>query len=227
MESAWSWSWLAEASGLLILAALLAPIAWVQHLVLAIPAIYLIVADWVAKRNFGVAAGAAMVLYIVLALLLNRTILGKARYLAITRLPHSHGMHVADFGRADDALSRTIRAARLIDGDAPGLGDYFRVRHVIRRAKIAASWCRATSCSRRRQPNHAKSWLKLRLIFIAAVLILPATSSVPIKDGNPQQRVYGRRCDSAQIHLLRPKRLTAAVVERCAAGREKSRLDRR
>ncbi|MGO9057416.1 MAG: glycosyltransferase family 87 protein [Candidatus Binataceae bacterium] len=75
--------WLAEASGLLILAALLAPIAWVQHLVLAIPAIYLIVADWVAKRNFGVAAGAAMVLYIVLALLLNRTILGKARYLVL------------------------------------------------------------------------------------------------------------------------------------------------
>jgi len=76
-------NWLAETSGLLILAALLAPIAWVQHLVLAIPAIYLIVADWVAKRNFGVAASSAMVLYIILALLLNRTILGKAGYLAL------------------------------------------------------------------------------------------------------------------------------------------------
>ncbi len=76
-------NWLAETSGLLILAALLAPIAWVQHLVLAIPAIYLIVADWVAKRNFGVAASSAMVLYIILALLLNRTILGRAGYLAL------------------------------------------------------------------------------------------------------------------------------------------------
>jgi hypothetical protein len=68
---------------LLILATLLAPIAWVQHLVLAIPAIYLIVADWVANRNFGVTAKTAMVLYIILALLLNRVILGKARYLAL------------------------------------------------------------------------------------------------------------------------------------------------
>ena len=75
--------WLTETSGLLILAAMLAPIAWVQHLVLAIPAIYLIAADWFAKRNFGVVAKSAMVLYVILALLLNRTILGKARYLGL------------------------------------------------------------------------------------------------------------------------------------------------
>jgi hypothetical protein len=62
---------------------MLAPIAWVQHLVLAIPAIYLIAADWFAKRNFGVVAKSAMVLYVILALLLNRTILGKARYLGL------------------------------------------------------------------------------------------------------------------------------------------------
>jgi alpha-1,2-mannosyltransferase len=76
-------AWLTETSSLLILATLLAPIAWVQHLVLAIPAIYLIVADWVAQRNFGVAPSAAMVLYIILALLLNRAILGKPGYLVL------------------------------------------------------------------------------------------------------------------------------------------------
>jgi hypothetical protein len=73
-------AWLRESSGLLIMAALLAPIAWLQHLVLAIPALYLIAADWFANHDFGFAARAAMAAYIVFALVLNREILGKARY---------------------------------------------------------------------------------------------------------------------------------------------------
>ncbi|HEV3110554.1 MAG TPA: glycosyltransferase family 87 protein [Candidatus Binataceae bacterium] len=75
--------WLRESSGLLILAVLLAPIAWLQHLVIAIPAIYLIVADWFADEEFNLPSKAAMLFYIVFALLLNRGLIGKARYTAL------------------------------------------------------------------------------------------------------------------------------------------------
>lgn len=64
-------AWLREASALLILATLLAPIAWVQHLVLTIPAIYL----------FG--ARVATVAFVLFALVLNREVLGKGRYLVL------------------------------------------------------------------------------------------------------------------------------------------------
>jgi Raf kinase inhibitor-like YbhB/YbcL family protein len=72
--------WLRESGGLLILAVLLAPIAWIQHLVLAIPALYLIVADWFAGEDFNPASKAAMLAYVLLALVLNRALMGKARY---------------------------------------------------------------------------------------------------------------------------------------------------
>ncbi len=75
--------WLRESSGLVILAVLLAPIAWLQHFVMAIPAIYLIVADWFADEDFNLSSKAAILLYIVFALLLNRGLLGKARYTAL------------------------------------------------------------------------------------------------------------------------------------------------
>lgn len=111
-------SWLTETSGLMILAALLAPVAWVQHLVLAIPAIYLIVADWLAERNFGFVAKAAMVVYIILALVLNRTILGKARYLALLGY-HIHtvcmllilGVLMMHYRVADDRPRETVSDA--------------------------------------------------------------------------------------------------------------------
>jgi Glycosyltransferase family 87 len=73
-------AWLTETSGLLLIAVLLAPIAWVQHLVLAIPALYLIAADWFTTREFGFPATVAMVSYAIFALALNRGLLGKARY---------------------------------------------------------------------------------------------------------------------------------------------------
>jgi hypothetical protein len=72
--------WLRESSGLLLLAVLLAPIAWIQHLVVAIPALYLISADWFAGEDFGPCARASMAVYAVLALVLNRSVIGKARY---------------------------------------------------------------------------------------------------------------------------------------------------
>jgi alpha-1,2-mannosyltransferase len=72
--------WLREASGLLIMSVLLSPVTWIQHLVLAIPALYLIVADYVACREFGIFSRAALSLYVIFALVLNRGLLGKARY---------------------------------------------------------------------------------------------------------------------------------------------------
>ncbi len=72
--------WVRESSGALILAVLLAPIAWVQHLVVAIPALYLIVADWLAGQDFSLASKAALLLYIIFALILNRGVIGKARF---------------------------------------------------------------------------------------------------------------------------------------------------
>ena len=72
--------WLVESSGLMILAVMMAPIAWVQHMVLVVPAIFLITAYWCSGRKFGIFASAAMAAYVVLALGLNRELLGKARY---------------------------------------------------------------------------------------------------------------------------------------------------
>lgn len=72
--------WLRESTGLLIVAVLLAPVAWIQHLVLAIPALYLIAADFFAGEEFGFFSKAAISLYLIFALLLNRGLIGKARY---------------------------------------------------------------------------------------------------------------------------------------------------
>jgi hypothetical protein len=69
--------WLLECSAVLILALLLSPVTWTQHLVLVIPALYLIVTEGYAIRPLGVAASGAVAAYAVLALVLNREILGR------------------------------------------------------------------------------------------------------------------------------------------------------
>ncbi len=69
--------WLVECSAILILALLLSPVTWTQHLVLVIPALYLIVTEGCAVRPLGVAASGAMGAYAVLALVFNREILGR------------------------------------------------------------------------------------------------------------------------------------------------------
>jgi hypothetical protein len=84
-------AWLVESSGVLILALLLAPLAWVQHIVFALPAIYLIVArDW-AIRKLPWPAMIAIGAYIVLTLLLNRELLGLRNY-AVLLSYHIHTM---------------------------------------------------------------------------------------------------------------------------------------
>ena len=69
-------AWLLECSAVLILALLLSPVTWTQHLVFIVPALYLIAAEG-CGRSLGVPASAAMWVYAVPALLLNREVLGK------------------------------------------------------------------------------------------------------------------------------------------------------
>lgn len=69
-------AWLLECSAVLILALLLSPVTWTQHLVFVVPALYLIAAEG-CGRSLGAAASAAMWAYAVPALLLNREVLGK------------------------------------------------------------------------------------------------------------------------------------------------------
>jgi alpha-1,2-mannosyltransferase len=72
--------WLTESSALVIMALMLAPLAWVQHMVFAIPALYLVTASWFSSTRVATAVTAALVAYVVLVFGLSRTILGKAGY---------------------------------------------------------------------------------------------------------------------------------------------------
>lgn len=76
-------AWLRETSAVLILSVLLAPVAWLQHLVVAIPALYLIAATQRSAPGLGAPASAAMATYFVLAVLLNREVLGREWSLAL------------------------------------------------------------------------------------------------------------------------------------------------
>jgi alpha-1,2-mannosyltransferase len=90
-------AWLLDAAAALLLMALLSPVVWVQHLVVALPALYLIAAEGRATTAEGRAStaegraicplgrpwAAVMGLYAVLSLLLNREVLGRDVYLLL------------------------------------------------------------------------------------------------------------------------------------------------
>jgi len=82
-------TWLLECGAVLILALLLSPVTWTQHLVLVIPALYLIATEGCAIRPLGAVASAAMGAYAVMALVLNREILGRDLSLLVL----SYSMH--------------------------------------------------------------------------------------------------------------------------------------
>jgi hypothetical protein len=82
-------TWLLEGGAVLILALLLSPVTWTQHLVLVIPALYLIVTEACAIRPLGAWASGAMGAYAVMALALNREILGRDLSLLVL----SYSMH--------------------------------------------------------------------------------------------------------------------------------------
>jgi hypothetical protein len=72
--------WLKESSAVLIMALMLAPLAWVQHMVFALPAIYLVAASSFSSNRTNFATNAALGIYIILVFGFSRTILGKAGY---------------------------------------------------------------------------------------------------------------------------------------------------
>jgi hypothetical protein len=72
--------WLIESSAVLIIALMLAPVAWVQHMVFALPAIYIVTAAWFSGSRVSIATNAALGIFILLVFGLSRTILGKANY---------------------------------------------------------------------------------------------------------------------------------------------------
>ncbi|HMF11122.1 MAG TPA: glycosyltransferase family 87 protein [Gemmataceae bacterium] len=73
-------AWVVDALGLMLLMLLISPVTWVQHLVWAVPAAYLVVsADW-QRRRWGKAAFAFLALFAVGALVLNRGLVGKDIY---------------------------------------------------------------------------------------------------------------------------------------------------
>jgi len=75
--------WLLECSAVLILALLLSPVTWTQHLVLIIPALYLIMSQAYGIGRLGSTASVAVWAYVILALLLNRELLGKGDYILL------------------------------------------------------------------------------------------------------------------------------------------------
>lgn len=82
-QSAASPGWLRECAAVLILALLLSPVTWVQHMVFVLPAVYLVVAEGHGIRPLGPPAGAALGVYVILALILNREFLGREHYVLL------------------------------------------------------------------------------------------------------------------------------------------------
>ncbi len=74
---------LLECSAVLVLTLLLAPVAWLQHFVLIVPALYLIVTEHQANQKLGRPATTSMGVYFVLAVVLNREVLGRDFYLLL------------------------------------------------------------------------------------------------------------------------------------------------
>lgn len=71
-------AWPLECSAVLLLSVLLAPVAWLQHFVVLVPAVYVIMAEHYGGAPLGRQAAAALAVYVVLALVLNRELVGRA-----------------------------------------------------------------------------------------------------------------------------------------------------
>lgn len=73
-------AWLRESSAVMILALLLSPVTWVQHLVWLVPALYLILVDARSNAGLGTPAKIALATYIALAVVLNYELIGKQTF---------------------------------------------------------------------------------------------------------------------------------------------------
>jgi alpha-1,2-mannosyltransferase len=77
-----------ESAAVLLLTVLLSPITWVQHLVVVLPALALLVADALGTARPR-SRWVALLPFALLALVLNREVLGRARYVALL----GYGLH--------------------------------------------------------------------------------------------------------------------------------------
>jgi Raf kinase inhibitor-like YbhB/YbcL family protein len=155
--------WLVESSGLLIMAVLLAPVTWIQHLVLLLPALYLVVADYFAGEEFDLFSKAAMALYVIFALVLNRGLIGKTWYAVLLELHVQTWCMLLIFG----VLMFSVRSR-----DGAVKSDGRRVQQQSGREVLMA--------------NIAKCGWKLSLICAAAVLVttnVSAQSKMEIRTG--------------------------------------------
>lgn len=83
--------WLPHASIVLIASALLAPVSWVQHLVVLVPALFLVALRRLDISRPATLFDAGLIAYVVLALVLNRELLGRDSYLVLLTC----GIHTA------------------------------------------------------------------------------------------------------------------------------------
>lgn len=83
--------WLCGLSATLLATPLLAPVAWVQHLVVVVPGLMVILTADRGVPALASARGAAVCLYAFLALGLNREVLGRGLYLELL----TYGLHTA------------------------------------------------------------------------------------------------------------------------------------
>ena len=76
-------TWPAESSALLVLMVLLSPITWEQHLVLMVPALYLIVANGAGTSDLTIGIITLMTVFVLLALVFTRDLIGKYNYMIL------------------------------------------------------------------------------------------------------------------------------------------------
>jgi hypothetical protein len=122
--------WLIEIAAVLQLVLLFSPLTWLQHVAMILPAVYLVVARDRGVLPLGRSAKAAIWVFAILSLALNRELLGKQNYLLLLSL-HSHtlcqlivlGLLMSAWrasGRQPDVHARNNSAR---GADAPTLAD--------------------------------------------------------------------------------------------------------
>ncbi len=75
--------WLAHSSAILVLSLLLSPVTWVQHLVLMLPALYVLVVTAHSFRPLGTGLKIAAGVYALMALVVNRELVGRTFYVEL------------------------------------------------------------------------------------------------------------------------------------------------
>jgi hypothetical protein len=75
--------WPLESATVMLLVLLLSPVTWTQHLVMVIPTLFLIIAQGLGVGGLSRIGKSGLALFAVLALVLNRSVVGKSAYLTL------------------------------------------------------------------------------------------------------------------------------------------------